>query len=122
VLGGVLGALSLQHCVLCTNGPHGQGKPLLYWSESPGGSPDEYLGGEEEKRIWIAAALAQGTRGIGYMGYANCRICDTLLGSADMTGWGFVWPEKAEHYLLAHSVWTPQCMDFFNALPKDLKL
>src|SRR5262249_35450515 len=29
--------------------------------------------------------------------------------SMDLTRFGFVWPEKAEHYVLAHDVWTPEC-------------
>ena len=44
------------------------------------------------------------------MGFANCRICGANLGSRDVTAFGFVWPEKAEHYILDHDVWTPDCM------------
>ena len=43
------------------------------------------------------------------MGWANCRICDANLGSGDLTAFGHVWPEKAEHYVLKHAVWTPAC-------------
>jgi hypothetical protein len=46
---------------------------------------------------------------MGYFGLANCRICNVELGSRDLHGHGFVWPEKAEHYILNHNVWTADC-------------
>jgi hypothetical protein len=46
---------------------------------------------------------------MGYMGWADCRICGERLGTRDLFGYGFVWPEKAEHYVLSHKVWTPDC-------------
>lgn len=46
---------------------------------------------------------------MGFMGWADCRICGERLGTRDFFGRGFVWPEKAEHYILAHHVWTSGC-------------
>jgi hypothetical protein len=46
---------------------------------------------------------------MGYMGWADCRICGARLGTQDLFGHGFVWPEKADHYVLVHKVWTPEC-------------
>lgn len=48
---------------------------------------------------------------MGYMGRANCRICGHQLGSRDLFGHGFTWPEKAEHYVIVHHVWTPECAE-----------
>jgi len=53
--------------------------------------------------------------GIQAMGWANCRICDVQLGSMDLTRFGFAWPEKADHYVVAHDVWTPECSDLLRA-------
>jgi len=53
---------------------------------------------------------------MGYMGRANCRICDEELGSRDLFGYGFVWPEKADHYVLVHKVWTQECGEMLAAV------
>ena len=53
---------------------------------------------------------------MSYMGYAECRICDKRLGTRDLFGHGFVWPEKAEHYVLVHGVWTKECDDMLAAV------
>lgn len=34
----------------------------------------------------------------------------------DLTRFGFVWPEKAEHYLTEHGVWTPECSELLLAV------
>lgn len=60
-------------------------------------------------RIDLARALVRGEVDESYIGYAECRICGERLGTADLVGWGFLWPEKAEHYILEHDVWTPEC-------------
>lgn len=70
----------------------------------------------ERDREELAAVLAQGVVLERYMGHANCRICGLELGSADLTGWGFMWPEKAEHYILVHLVWTPDCDRLLQAV------
>jgi len=67
-------------------------------------------------RSELAAALARGTIFESYMGHANCRICNVELGSRDLTGWGFIWPEKAEHYITEHKVWTPACSRLLAAI------
>lgn len=60
-----------------------------------------------ERRVAAADVLAAGAVIERYFGHANCRICGVELGSADLGGHGFVWPEKAEHYVLEHDVWVP---------------
>jgi len=57
----------------------------------------------------LARALAMGTVKESYYGHASCRICGAGLGNKDLVGWGYQWPEKAEHYVLVHDVWTPAC-------------
>lgn len=59
-----------------------------------------------------------GSYGIAYMGWANCRICGEKLGTRDMFGHGFVWPERAEHYVVRHNVWTPGCDRLLVAIRK----
>jgi len=53
---------------------------------------------------------------MGYMGWADCRICGERLGTRDLFGHGFVWPEKAEHYVLVHGVWTKECGEMLAAI------
>ena len=57
----------------------------------------------------LARVLQRGDVGTAYMGWADCRICGRQLGTRDFFGYGFLWPEKAEHYVLEHDVWTPEC-------------
>ncbi len=60
------------------------------------------------KRREIAAhLLATGKVLDRCLGYADCRMCGVQLGCADLGGWGHLWPEKAEHYVLEHDVWVP---------------
>jgi hypothetical protein len=56
---------------------------------------------------------------MGYMGYAECRICGKRLGTRDFYGNGFVWPELAEHYIIAHQVWTPGCSELLAAVRRS---
>jgi hypothetical protein len=51
-----------------------------------------------------------------YLGWADCRICGARLGTRDFFGHGFVWPEKADHYVLVHKVWTGECTDLLMEL------
>jgi hypothetical protein len=53
---------------------------------------------------------------MGYMGWADCRICGDRLGTRDLFGHGFVWPEKADHYVLVHKVWTKECDEMLAAV------
>lgn len=46
---------------------------------------------------------------MSYFGEADCRMCGVKLGHRDLFGYGFIWPEKAEHYIENHNVWTPDC-------------
>ena len=55
---------------------------------------------------------------MSYLGYANCRICGEQLGTRDFFGYGFVWPEKAEHYVINHHVWTKECDEMLIAVRK----
>lgn len=67
-------------------------------------------------RVALAKALADGQEHEAYLGHADCRICGVKLGSKDLTGWGFMWPEQAEHYILEHDVWTPDCTRLLAAI------
>jgi len=86
------------------------GVPVLFWIKYEV-EPDDFEGCVPSASIAteLAGVLASGTRGARFKGMACCRICEATLGSAHLTGHGFVWPEKAEHYVLQHGVWTPEC-------------
>lgn len=73
---------------------------------------------DRESRELVGNALAQGKVLMRFMGYAECRLCGRQLGSADLYGFGFIWPEKAEHYVLDHDVWTPECNELYAELLK----
>jgi hypothetical protein len=59
------------------------------------------------RRELAAKLLATGKVIESYFGEANCRMCGVVLGNKDLGGWGHLWPEKAEHYVLEHDVWVP---------------
>lgn len=81
---------------------------ILFWS--PIHRPQDFVRATPHPdRDELATILAKGNVCDAYMGWAECRICGERLGTRDFGGCGFLWPEKAEHYLLAHSVWTPGC-------------
>ena len=121
------------------------GKRILSWNErtwlpmgaafsqllsvlgvKPCGEPQEFI---RQDIVWadreeLALALSLGgpsnPRGgsvlMGYMGFAECRICGERLGTRDLFGYGYIWPEKAEHYILNHKVWTPDCTEMLQAV------
>lgn len=71
------------------------------------------------KRQQVAKLLAAGAPIEKYFGHAHCRICGVELGHCDLAGYGFIWPEKAEHYVLEHDVWTPELDLFYNAARRN---
>lgn len=87
---------------------------MLYWERTVGQRPQDFI--DPHVPTWARDAVVfmlkngvDAHPGIQAMGWADCRICGANLGSRDLTRFGFVWPEKAEHYLTAHDVWTPEC-------------
>jgi len=56
---------------------------------------------------------------MSYMGWADCRMCGQKLGTRDFFGYGFVWPELADHYVLVHKVWTPECDELLAAVRRS---
>jgi hypothetical protein len=105
---------------------HGELQPLLdLLGVVPGGrrygQPREHIrrGVPMADREELARALQGGGVGMGYMGWADCRICGARLGTRDFFGNGFLWPEKAEHYILVHDVWTPECGEMLAAVRRS---
>lgn len=123
------------------------GKRLLFWDDLVGGELQPLLdffdvvpGGkrygqprehvfrnitrEAREEVGRALQLRSPTNPIGggvlmgYMGWADCRICGDRLGTRDFFGHGFVWPEKADHYVLEHDVWTPECAELHGVLQR----
>ena len=105
------------------------GTPLLFWDEQAGelqplldmlgvvpggrryGQPKDHVRHDvpRQAREELAGTLEQGNVLMTYRGSAACRICGARLGSQDLFAHGFVWPQKAEHYVLVHDVWTKEC-------------
>lgn len=98
-------------------------QPMLYWGREVGQRPHDFLTRSPSwKKKAVALILRNGhdaTPGIHALGWANCRICNADLGSLDLTRFGFVWPEKAEHYIMKHDVWTPECDDLLRAALRE---
>ncbi len=116
------------------------GRRILFWSEmdvtllgglfklfgQPQRRPQDFARTDipYDDRIIVAKALelrsSMNPNGgevlTSYYGTANCRICNLELGSRDLFGHGFVWPEKAEHYVMNHKVWTPDCDSLLTAV------
>ncbi len=95
--------------------------PALYWGRDPGQRPQDFV--DPSVPAWardaIVFVLKNGVDahpGIQAMGWADCRICGTNLGSMDLTRFGYVWPEKADHYLTVHDVWTPECSTILQSV------
>src|SRR5262245_55519195 len=89
-------------------------RPLMYWGDAAGERPQDFVDPSVPswRRDAIVFILQNGVDahpGIQAKGSAICRICGAQLGSMDLMRFGFVWPEKADHYVVAHDVWTPEC-------------
>jgi len=94
--------------------------PMLYWGDHAGERPHDFVDRSVLgwRRSAVALALKNGADahpGVQAMGWADCRICGARLGSMDLTRFGFVWPEGAEHYITRHAVWTSECEDLLRA-------
>lgn len=88
--------------------------PVMYWGDKVGERPQDFVDSRvpASRREALAFIFKNGIDahpGVQAKGWASCRICGALLGSMDLARFGFVWPQKAEHYVLAHGVWTPEC-------------
>lgn len=86
---------------------------ILYWGDRNGQLPHDFVRDDINRlaRLAVADILRGGAVLDHYHGHANCRFtyCRTELGCKDLGAHGFVWPEMAEHYILVHGVWTPDC-------------
>jgi hypothetical protein len=93
-------------------------RPLLFWSVLR--TPQAFAGKarfvRKDIRQLVLSILPQGRVTEAWAGYAYCRICKEQLGSKDLAGFGFAWPERAEHYVEKHEVWTPDLDDFVKAV------
>lgn len=89
---------------------------LLFWSaERP---PQRFIRPDvpPADRTAVIDALRGGRKVAFWMGWAQCRICAKPLGSADMLVCDMVYPERADHYLSEHEVWTPGCDELLRRL------
>ena len=89
---------------------------LLYWSD--GHRPSSFVRPDiaAADRDRVVEALRSGVVVFAYLGFASCRICQTPLGTCDMLTHGMLYPQKAEHYLVEHSVWTPECDELLHRI------
>jgi len=86
---------------------------IMFWNDGPFivNRPHTRMGyaqlyASPEDRQLVIETLKRGAVRDAYLGWADCRICGARLGTKDLTGYGLVWPEKCEHYVEAHDVWT----------------
>jgi hypothetical protein len=91
---------------------------ILFWS--PWKQPQDHRRTDipAARRARVAAILRAGTYFEAWCGWATCRMCGAELGTQDLTGFGFIWPEKAEHYILEHDVWMPEMDRLLDAADK----
>jgi hypothetical protein len=85
------------------------GRGIMHWSSDH--PPERYaglVGGVPKDDVLLAiSALRTGKRLRATVGWVDCRICGEVLGTSDLGAYGFVWPERSEHYIEEHGVWTP---------------
>jgi hypothetical protein len=93
----------------------------MYWGIAAGDRPQDFV--DPSVPPWCRRAIAfifqngvDAHPGVQAKGWAECRLCGTNLGSMDLTRFGFVWPEKAEHYVVEHDVWTPECDELLRTV------
>jgi len=91
----------------------------MYWGDQLDERPQDFvhrgvLPWQRGALIFILQNGVDAHPGIQAKGWANCRICGAQLGSMDLTRFGFVWPEKADHYVREHDVWTPECTELLE--------
>jgi hypothetical protein len=81
---------------------------ILFWTEAH--RPQDFVNKDIPlaRRVEVANHLEQGRKLNQYRGFAGCRICGERLGTYDKGDGVYVWPEKAEHYVLEHDVWLPE--------------
>ena len=96
-------------------------RPLMYWGRDVGQRPQDFVNVRtpawaREALVFVLKNGVDAHPGIQAMGWADCRICGANLGSRDLMRFGYVWPEKAEHYLTVHDVWTPECGELLRAV------
>lgn len=95
-------------------------KKILYWSDEK--NPNNFVGkakNEDPRKVGVVISeLKQGVILEQYLGFAECRICPTrrLLSGACLTGYGYRWPARAEHYIIDHGVWLPELDEFYHAV------
>jgi len=87
----------------------GEPTPMLFWS--PDAPPHAFVRTDipDERRQALAAVLKHGRVDTQYRGLAACRVCQRMLGSADLIAYDMIYPQGAEHYITVHGVWTPAC-------------
>ncbi len=91
----------------------GATRAILFWSETH--RPEDFINRPNPRADMAIEILRNPHRKMGYMGSANCRICNANLGSWDFAAHGFVWPQMAEHYIIAHQLWIPYLDDLIAA-------
>lgn len=91
----------------------GATREILFWSKTY--RPHDFINRPNPRADIAVQILRNPKNKMGYMGFALCRICDAHLGSHDFAAHGFVWPQGAEHYIIAHQLWIPELDDLIAA-------
>lgn len=82
----------------------------------------EALQVSKEDREAVIEILKNGRTIAEYLGFARCRICNAMLGTKDLAGYGFVWPQRAEHYIVMHDVWISELSELLEAATAQNRL
>jgi len=62
----------------------------------------------KERKIVLRYVTSRKFRGVSYMGYSECRLCDKHdNGTADFSDKTYIWPEGFGHYIEQHFVRPP---------------
>ena len=98
--------------------------PIMFWlpmnrgqDDYPKRNPKGFIRDDipQAKRDAVVDILTHPEHDAAQRGFALCRMCKDVLGTHDFMGHGFVWPERAEHYILEHGVWIPELDDLLVA-------
>lgn len=97
-------------------------RDVFFWSAEldPNDHVLDYIIPADKKRA-LVEVLESGTPSTSYRGFAMCRIrgCKQLLGTRDVVGHGFRWPDRCAHYVTEHNVWPPGADELLAAAKEE---
>lgn len=78
----------------------------MFWDDC---KPSDFvLDTNSVKKYFVVGLLRSGKTVARNKGHFRCKMCGDRLGSCDVAGWGFIWPEGSEHYIEKHNIWIKE--------------